>query len=656
MGSRTVQLYETSQRFTTLVQHSPLAVIEWDPEHRITKWMGNAENLFGWHASEVLGRRLEEVGLIYPDDTEIVRTALATLKQGKSNVVCNRNCRKNGTVISCEWYNSAMIESPGELAWGLSLALDITARLQTEHALRANEQRLVSIYNTVADAIFHLAVEADGRFRFVSANAAFLRITGLSLEAVIGKTVNEVIPEPSLTMVLGKYRQVVEEKTIVRWEETSDYPSGRLTGEVRVAPVLDNNGTCTHLVGSVHDITERKQAQEALRASEEKYRNIFEGAPIGIFQSTPGGRFLSVNSRLATMFRFESPEEMVHSVTDIAKDLFVHPEQRQELIRQAEKTAGAYVQSEVEYRRKDGSTFLSNYFMRMFRIENGAVFLEGFVQDITARKQAEEALREAHDALERRVADRTVELSAANERLKELDRLKSQFLASMSHELRTPLNSIIGFTSLLRRGLSGAVNEEQAKQLGIVQSSASHLLELINDLLDVSRIEAGKADLRCEPFDFVEVMNDAVRTMLPIAGQKGLPIFTEVQEPVIPMYGDRKRTVQILLNLVSNAVKFTASGSIKIVAEPSPPNLYVEVADTGIGIRAEHIGMLFEAFRQVDGSAKRVYEGAGLGLYLCRKLLDLMGGEIRVESEYGKGSRFMCSIPLNLAREACGLR
>ncbi len=143
---------------------------------------------------------------------------------------------------------------------------------ETAEALRESEQQLVSIYDTVRDVIFHLAVEPEGRFRFVSVNAAFLRVTGLSREAVIGKTVNEVIPEPSLTMALGKYRQAIEENTTVVWEETSDYPAGRLTGEVSVVPLFDNKGNCTHLVGSVHDITERKRAEAALKDREERLR------------------------------------------------------------------------------------------------------------------------------------------------------------------------------------------------------------------------------------------------------------------------------------------------------------------------------------------------------------------------------------------------
>jgi len=263
--------------------------------------------------------------------------------------------------------------------------------------------------------------------------------------------------------------------------------------------------------------------------------------------------------------------------------------------------------------------------------------------------RAAEALRRARDELEERVRERTAELVQANQRLEELDRLKSQFLATMSHELRTPLNSIIGFTGILRQGFAGPINDEQKKQLGLVFGSAKHLLSLINDLLDLSRIEAGKVDLEREPFNFVEVVDEVIQNLAPMAAQKNIQLATDLPGQAIQMVGDRKRCFQVLLNLANNAVKFTERGEVKISVSTERDQLRVCVDDTGIGIKPEQIGMLFEAFRQLDGTAKRLYEGTGLGLHLCRRLLELMHGEIGVESEFGKGSRFIFILPRQAA-------
>jgi PAS domain S-box-containing protein len=259
--------------------------------------------------------------------------------------------------------------------------------------------------------------------------------------------------------------------------------------------------------------------------------------------------------------------------------------------------------------------------------------------------RAAEGLRRARDELEQRVRERTAELVRANERLEEMDRLKSQFLATMSHELRTPLNSIIGFTGILRQGYAGPVNDEQKKQLGLVFSSSKHLLSLINDLLDLSRIEAGKVEIERQRFDFAEVIEEVAQSLLPLARQKNLNLAVDMQPADLEILGDRKRCFQILLNLANNAVKFTDRGEVRITARTEEDKLRVCVTDTGIGIKPEQMGMLFEAFRQLDGTARRVYEGTGLGLHLCRRLLTLMHGEMGVESEFSKGSRFCFTIP-----------
>jgi len=271
--------------------------------------------------------------------------------------------------------------------------------------------------------------------------------------------------------------------------------------------------------------------------------------------------------------------------------------------------------------------------------------LVSLVMEVDQRRHAEAQLRDARDHLEIKVAARTQDLAEANERLKELDRLKSEFLATMSHELRTPLNSIIGFTGILRQGLAGPLNDEQLKQLGMVHFSARHLLGLINDLLDLSRIESGKMEVNAETFPLREVVDEVVQSLSPTAQQKRIQLAGHIEPDGLQVHTDRKKVFQILLNLASNAVKFTDRGSVRIEVHTAGGEVAIAVLDTGIGIRPESIGGLFQAFRQVDGSARRVYEGTGLGLYLCKKLSILISGNIRAESEFGTGSKFTVVFP-----------
>lgn len=232
------------------------------------------------------------------------------------------------------------------------------------------------------------------------------------------------------------------------------------------------------------------------------------------------------------------------------------------------------------------------------------------------------------------------------EAAQEADRLKSAFLASMSHELRTPLNSIIGFTGILLQGLVGPLNDEQRKQLGMVMNSARHLLALINDVLDISKIEAGGLELASEPFDVGQVIQRAVQTVTPIADKKGLQLVVEVSPDIGRIVGDQRRVEQILINLINNAIKFTDEGQVRIRSEIVNHRLVTQVTDTGIGIRPEDVGKLFKPFRQIDTGVARRHEGTGLGLAICDRLVNMMGGKIWVESQWGQGSTFTFTLPV----------
>lgn len=270
----------------------------------------------------------------------------------------------------------------------------------------------------------------------------------------------------------------------------------------------------------------------------------------------------------------------------------------------------------------------------------------GFIlkHQMNARTQE---LRQLNQEMEQRIVERTAELAKAMEKAQAADRIKSAFLATMSHELRTPLNSIIGFTGILLQGLAGPLNEEQKKQMSMVQTSARHLLSLINDVLDISKIEAGQMTLSIEPFELRPSIEKILKIILPMAEKKGLDLRLEISDDLGTVTTDQRRLEQVLLNLLNNAVKFTEKGNITVSCRKENDHYLLSVSDTGIGIRPEEIPDIFQPFHQIDTGLTRRYEGTGLGLSICKRLIEMMGGSFHVESQLGKGSRFTIRFPEN---------
>lgn len=247
--------------------------------------------------------------------------------------------------------------------------------------------------------------------------------------------------------------------------------------------------------------------------------------------------------------------------------------------------------------------------------------------------------------LEHKVAERTSELSVAMEKAQQADQLKSAFLATMSHELRTPLNSIIGFTGIIIQELAGPLNDEQKKQLSMVQKSARHLLSLINDILDISKIESGQLKLDYSSFDLKTTIEKCVSVVYPTANKKNIELLVEYTKIIDFIFCDQRRLEQIILNLLSNSVKFTDKGHIKIHCKKENANCVISVIDTGIGMNHDELVKLFKPFSQLDTGLSRKYEGTGLGLSICKKLIELLNGSISVESVKDKGSVFTISFP-----------
>lgn len=367
--------------------------------------------------------------------------------------------------------------------------------------------------------------------------------------------------------------------------------------------------------------------------SEAKYRSIFDNSTGGIYQSLPDGRILTANPACAKILGYASPEDIVSSIKQLGTDLFVSRERRDELVRLMNEQ-GFVEGFEYKAYRKDGSIIDVSINAHVVRDEdNNFLFYEGILEDITEKK-------------------RMSELKIAKEAAEAASHAKSDFLANMSHEIRTPMNAIIGFSNL---ALKADLNPRQRDYISKVHNAGVSLLGLINGILDFSKIEAGKLQIENIEFDVDTVLNDVATVVAQKVQEKNLEFLFNIS-PEVPslLMGDALRLAQVLTNLVNNAVKFTEKGDVELKVElvdkdADRVKILFAVRDTGIGMKKEQARQLFQAFTQADSSTTRKYGGTGLGLSISKSLIELMGGEISVESEEGKGSTFSFSVWFGLS-------
>lgn len=318
-----------------------------------------------------------------------------------------------------------------------------------------------------------------------------------------------------------------------------------------------------------------------------------------------------------------------------------------QLIKMKKNTQSVYYESLKRWTAEE-TAFEFPLWVEILGLISGVILVMSITGGVLLKLQVNARTRElqkSNEEMEERIRERTAQLAEAMERAQDADRTKSAFLATMSHELRTPLNSIIGFTGIILRERVGPLNEEQKKQLNMVRNSSQHLLALINDVLDISKIEAGQLQLVPEDIRLDQIIEKAVHSVQPLAEKKGLELVSDTSRKIGIVTGDPRRTEQVLLNLLSNAIKFTDTGSVKIACEPGDSTVTVKVIDTGIGIKAEDFEKVFQTFQQIDTGLNRSYEGTGLGLPISKRLVELMGGELNVTSVWGSGSTFSFTLP-----------
>jgi len=379
------------------------------------------------------------------------------------------------------------------------------------------------------------------------------------------------------------------------------------------------------------ELVKREKAEQALMESEDKFAKISTSAQDAIIMIDNKGMITFWNLAAEKMFDYTKEEVMGKDLHELIAPAEYRNSCKEGLAGFMTKGRGSAIGPiiSLKARKKTGDEFPVELSLSSFVLRDGTWNAAGIIRDITYRKKAEEALIDARITAE-----------AAN-------RTKSEFLANMSHELRTPLNSIIGFSDMMLEGATGKLNEKQLKYIKNVSASGHHLLTLINDILDLSKVDSGKMQMVYEQFPIIEVFNDVRNTLSNFAMSKSISLDFTIDPDLNKIYADKLKLKQILYNLVSNAIKFTPEkGSVHISASARSNILHVEVRDTGIGINAEDQKKLFSAFTQLDSTYSRKYQGTGLGLVLVKKFVEMHGGRVWLESEIGKGSNFIFEIPL----------
>ena len=606
----------------TLMDITPDHIYFKDIESKFVRINRSLANRFGLkNPSEVIGRSdfdfftREHAQQAYQDERAVIDSGKPIEgKQEKETWLGGQDTWVSTTKVPIR-------DRSGRIKGTCGISRDITEYFQADQALRDSEANWRSLVESAPDIISTL--DMDYRFQFIN------RIpSGVDMEPddLVGKSIFDFLTQEHHDGFKEACRKVMETGEVAGYEV-----QGRISlnwYSSWVGPILRDAEIVGFVVTSTN-ITDRKQAEMELQESELRFRRAVLNAPLPIMIHAEDGEVILIN-RTWTDLTGYTLEDMTTVSKWLAQANREMSQEIQEYLGQANQIKERVAPAQYEIITKSGKKQIWEFSSSLLGVEpDGKRIIISMALDITERLKAQEAMQSAKE---------TAEYAS---------RAKSDFLANMSHELRTPLNAIIGFAEILRDELVGPINDDQRECVNDIHISGQHLLEMINDILDLSKIEAGKMFLHLEEFAIVDAVEEVNTIISSLALQKAIQLTLSCPQNIV-IEADRVKVKQIFYNLLSNAVKFTPEGGkVTTNLDITPIMLQVEVIDTGIGIAEEDQMKLFAPFTQIDTSKSRRFGGTGLGLALTQRLIELHGGEICVSSEEGRGSTFSFSMPIN---------
>ncbi|MFH0824107.1 MAG: PAS domain S-box protein, partial [Pseudomonadota bacterium] len=620
------KLRRSEARYRALLDAIPNPVVAYDAGGMTTYVNSAFEKTYGWSYEELLGKRID---FVPQEELEKTRLGWDTTVSGKRERLITKRFTKSGDVLDIDLRTAILRDEQGRHSESIVIHTDITHIKKAEDDLRESEARYRALFENAGDAILIMEAEGGRQGRILSANRAAEDMHGYSRDELNGLNIADLdspedaekVPERVGRILKGEW---IHEEVVHRKKDGTLFPVEICAGMLRI-------GGCRYVLAIDRDISYRKQAEAALRESEQRYRDLFDNSADLIFTTDMDGNFISVNKAVNEILGYTEAEllnpDFPHTVNHQYRELC-----RAVLEPRTDGASGKRDTFEALLRAKDGRPVWLEVNIRHVVTEGEIVGIQGSARDIGERKKAKLELEAALDEAEH-LRDEAEKASLS----------KSYFVANMSHEIRTPMNAVMGLTDLaLRSEPSPKIRDYLTK----ISQSADCLLTIIDDILDFSKIEAGKLGIDSIDFNLGDVMGRLTDLFGHRAAEKGIRLCVTIDHDVpLNLSGDPVRLGQVLVNLTSNAVKFTDRGTIVVRAVLASKDLEkavidFSVVDSGIGLAPENIARVFDSFTQGDGSTTRKHGGSGLGLTICKRLVRMMGGDIRAASRKGAGSTF----------------